>query len=34
ARSLAAGREVGPRDALYLRSPDVTISAGPKKVGV
>lgn len=34
ARALAAGREVGPRDALYLRSPDVTVSAGPKKVGV
>lgn len=34
ARALAAGREVGPRDALYLRSPDVTLPAGPKKVGV
>ncbi|GAA1687311.1 tRNA (adenosine(37)-N6)-threonylcarbamoyltransferase complex dimerization subunit type 1 TsaB [Microbacterium sediminicola] len=34
ARALAAGREVGPADALYLRSPDVTVSAGPKKVGV
>lgn len=33
ARAVAAGREVGPRDALYLRSPDVTLSAGPKKVG-
>lgn len=34
ARALAAGREVGPRDALYLRSPDVTLPAGPKRVGV
>lgn len=34
ARALAAGRATGPVDALYLRSPDVTLSAGPKKVGV
>ncbi len=34
ARALAAGRADGPLDALYLRSPDVTLSAGPKKVGV
>ncbi|KRB38595.1 tRNA (adenosine(37)-N6)-threonylcarbamoyltransferase complex dimerization subunit type 1 TsaB [Microbacterium sp. Root180] len=33
ARALAAGREIGPADALYLRSPDVTLPAGPKKVG-
>lgn len=33
ARALAAGRAIGPADALYLRSPDVTLSAGPKKVG-
>lgn len=32
ARALAAGRVVGPHDALYLRSPDVTLSAGPKRV--
>lgn len=31
-RALAAGRTVGPADALYLRSPDVTLSAGPKRV--
>lgn len=34
ARALSAGRSVGPGDALYLRSPDVTLSSGPKKVGV
>lgn len=34
ARALAAGREVAPGDALYLRSPDVTLPAGPKKVGI
>ncbi|BDV29808.1 tRNA (adenosine(37)-N6)-threonylcarbamoyltransferase complex dimerization subunit type 1 TsaB [Microbacterium terricola] len=34
ARALTAGREPGPADALYLRSPDVTMPAGPKKVGV
>ena len=33
ARALAAGRTIGPADALYLRSPDVTLSAGPKRVG-
>lgn len=33
ARALAAGRAIGPADALYLRSPDVTLSAGPKRVG-
>lgn len=32
-RALAAGREIGPADALYLRSPDVTLPTGPKKVG-
>ncbi len=32
ARAVAAGREVGPHDALYLRSPDVTMPAGPKRV--
>jgi tRNA threonylcarbamoyl adenosine modification protein YeaZ len=33
ARALAAGRTVGPGEPLYLRSPDVTLPAGPKKVG-
>ena len=32
-RALGGGRTVGPADALYLRSPDVTLSAGPKRVG-
>ncbi|MET0734087.1 MAG: tRNA (adenosine(37)-N6)-threonylcarbamoyltransferase complex dimerization subunit type 1 TsaB [Microbacterium sp.] len=32
ARALAAGRESGPRDALYLRSPDVTMPGAPKRV--
>ena len=32
ARAVAAGRTIGPADALYLRSPDVTLSAGPKRV--
>jgi tRNA threonylcarbamoyladenosine biosynthesis protein TsaB len=32
ARAIAAGRTIGPEDALYLRSPDVTLSAGPKRV--
>ncbi|GAB3603891.1 tRNA (adenosine(37)-N6)-threonylcarbamoyltransferase complex dimerization subunit type 1 TsaB [Microbacterium aureliae] len=32
ARAVAAGRTIGPADALYLRSPDVTASAGPKRV--
>ncbi|MFE7843916.1 tRNA (adenosine(37)-N6)-threonylcarbamoyltransferase complex dimerization subunit type 1 TsaB [Microbacterium sp. NPDC057407] len=33
ARAVAAGRTIGPADALYLRSPDVTLSSGPKRVG-
>lgn len=33
ARALAAGRELGSADALYLRSPDVTIPTGLKRVG-
>jgi tRNA threonylcarbamoyl adenosine modification protein YeaZ len=33
-RALAADRVVAPEEALYLRAPDVTLSAGPKKVGV
>lgn len=32
ARAVAAGRTIGPADALYLRSPDVTLSSGPKRV--
>jgi tRNA threonylcarbamoyl adenosine modification protein YeaZ len=28
----ANGRAFGPAEALYLRSPDVTVSAGPKRV--
>lgn len=32
ARAVAAGRGIGPHDALYLRSPDVTMPAGPKRV--
>lgn len=32
ARAVAAGRVIGPADALYLRSPDVTLPAGPKRV--
>ena len=32
-RALGAGRTIGPADALYLRSPDVTLPAGPKRVG-
>lgn len=31
-RAVAAGRAIGPHDALYLRSPDVTMPAGPKRV--
>ncbi|MEJ1156035.1 MULTISPECIES: tRNA (adenosine(37)-N6)-threonylcarbamoyltransferase complex dimerization subunit type 1 TsaB [Microbacterium] len=31
-RALAAGRELTSADALYLRSPDVTLPHGPKKV--
>ena len=34
ARALAAGRTIGPADALYLRSPDVTMPGTPKRVGV
>ncbi|WP_246093320.1 tRNA (adenosine(37)-N6)-threonylcarbamoyltransferase complex dimerization subunit type 1 TsaB [Microbacterium kyungheense] len=33
-RALAAGRTIGPADALYLRSPDVTLPHAPKRVGV
>lgn len=32
-RALEARREVGPADALYLRSPDVTMPGAPKRVG-
>lgn len=32
ARAVASGRTIGPADALYLRSPDVTLPAGPKRV--
>ncbi|MEU1972088.1 tRNA (adenosine(37)-N6)-threonylcarbamoyltransferase complex dimerization subunit type 1 TsaB [Microbacterium sp. NPDC019599] len=32
ARAIAAGRTIGPADALYLRSPDVTLPTGPKRV--
>lgn len=32
-RALAAGRPAGPADALYLRSPDVTMPGAPKRVG-
>ena len=32
-RAIAARRTIGPPDALYLRSPDVTLSARPKRVG-
>lgn len=31
-RAVAADRVIGPDDALYLRAPDVTPSAGPKPV--
>jgi tRNA threonylcarbamoyl adenosine modification protein YeaZ len=34
ARALIAGRTIGPADALYLRSPDVTLPGAPKKVGL
>lgn len=34
ARSLAAGREAGPSEALYLRSPDVTLPHAPKRVNL
>jgi tRNA threonylcarbamoyladenosine biosynthesis protein TsaB len=33
ARALAVGRTIGPDDALYLRSPDVTMPGAPKRVG-
>ena len=33
ARSLAAGRTDGPAEPLYLRAPDVTLPAAPKRVG-
>ena len=33
ARALAAGRTVGPDEPVYLRSPDVTVPAAPKRVG-
>lgn len=33
ARALGAGRDIGSADALYLRSPDVTVPSGPKRVG-
>ncbi|WP_426323975.1 tRNA (adenosine(37)-N6)-threonylcarbamoyltransferase complex dimerization subunit type 1 TsaB [Microbacterium sp. E-13] len=32
ARALAAGRTAGPAEALYLRSPDVTLPHAPKRV--
>jgi tRNA threonylcarbamoyl adenosine modification protein YeaZ len=32
ARALAAERVIGPADALYLRSPDVTVPSAPKRV--
>ena len=32
ARARSAGRSIGSEDALYLRSPDVTLPAGPKRV--
>ncbi|MBX3195570.1 MAG: tRNA (adenosine(37)-N6)-threonylcarbamoyltransferase complex dimerization subunit type 1 TsaB [Microbacteriaceae bacterium] len=32
ARLLAAGRPTGPDQPLYLRAPDVTVPAGPKRV--
>ena len=33
ARARAAGRSVATDDAIYLRAPDVTMPAGPKRVG-
>ncbi|WP_374977107.1 tRNA (adenosine(37)-N6)-threonylcarbamoyltransferase complex dimerization subunit type 1 TsaB [Microbacterium trichothecenolyticum] len=33
ARALGAERSIGPADALYLRSPDVTLPHAPKRVG-
>jgi tRNA threonylcarbamoyl adenosine modification protein YeaZ len=32
ARAVAAGRTIAPADALYLRSPDVTLSSATKRV--
>ncbi len=32
ARALAAGREIAPHEPLYLRSPDVTMPTGAKRV--
>ena len=32
ARALSAGRTIAPADALYLRSPDVTLPHAPKRV--
>ncbi|MBU4465372.1 MAG: tRNA (adenosine(37)-N6)-threonylcarbamoyltransferase complex dimerization subunit type 1 TsaB [Actinobacteria bacterium] len=32
ARALAGGRETGPAEPLYLRSPDVTLGHAPKRV--
>ena len=32
-RALAAGRELTGPEPLYLRAPDVTLPAGPKRVG-
>ena len=32
ARALAADRSIGPAQALYLRSPDVTLPSAPKRV--
>lgn len=34
ARALAAGRAIAPADALYLRSPDVTMPGARKRVGI
>jgi tRNA threonylcarbamoyl adenosine modification protein YeaZ len=34
ARALGAGRTIGPPDALYLRSPDVTLPHAPKRVNL
>jgi hypothetical protein len=31
-RALVAGRTIGPDDALYLRSPDVTLPGAQKRV--
>jgi len=33
ARAIAAGRDIGPHDPLYLRAPDVTPPAARKRVG-